>query len=151
MKKILLIALCVAFGSAFAAEDKDEVQTCLKNWKTHPFKGKESDFRVIGSKVKVLGMGDEMIDGQKTNTPELVFVKPTVNVMSKSVIRLLNPNGWYCLKSNVAVMGKTEIEVDCKAKLASATTGATVLGKDETDNGNVTVLGKNTITKVNCQ
>lgn len=151
MKNILLVVLCLACGSAFAATDKEEVQTCLKNWKDHPFKGKDPEFRVIGSKVKVMGMGDEMVDGQKTEKAELVFVKPTVNVMSKSVIHLLNPNGWYCLKSNVAVMGKTEIQIDCKAKLASATTGATVLGKDDTDNGNVTVMGKNTITKVNCQ
>jgi hypothetical protein len=150
MKVLLLIGLLIG-SVAFAAEDKEEVQNCLKTWKQHPFNTGNPDFRVIGSKVKVMGMGDEMIDGQKTEKPELIFVKPTVNVMSKSVIRLLNPNGWYCLKSNVAVMGKTEIEVDCKAKLASASTGATVLGKDDSDNGSVTVLGKNTVTKVNCQ
>lgn len=151
MKLIAILGLSFMCSVALAATDQEEVATCLKNWKTHPFKDKNPDFRIIGSKVKVLGMGDEMVDGQKTNEPELIFVKPTVNVMSKSVIHLLNPNGWYCLKNNVAVMGKTEIEIDCKAKLTSATTGATVLGKDDSDNGSVTVLGKNTVNKVNCQ
>jgi len=150
MTKFLFSAL-MFFSAAAPAADMDEVKTCLRNWKTHPFKTAEPEFRTIGSKVRVMGVGDELVDTEATTKPELVFVKPTVNVMSKSTIRLLNPNGWYCLKNNVAVMGKTEIELDCKAKLASAGSGATVMGKDDSDHGNVTVMGKNTVTKVNCQ
>ncbi len=151
MKKLIFAALLVFSVNAPAAEESEEVATCLKNWKNHPFKTARPEFRTIRSKVKVMGMGDELTDGQTTSTPELILVMPTVNVMSKSVLRLLNPNGWYCLKSNVAVLGKTEIELDCKAKLTAANLGATVLGKDDSDTGNVTVLGKNTVTKVNCQ
>lgn len=149
--KMIFISALMALSSLAFADDVSEVKNCLSHWKDHPFNADQPKFRTISSKVKVMGMGDEMVDGTKTEKPELIFVKPTVNVMSKSKIHLLNPNGWYCLKSNVAVMGKTEFQVDCKAKLASANDGATVMGKDDSDHGNVTVLGKNTVTKVNCQ
>lgn len=53
--------------------------------------------------------------------------------------------------NNLADMGKNQIELDCKTHLASANSGATVMDKDDSDHGNVTVMGKNSVTKVNCQ
>jgi hypothetical protein len=63
---------------------------------------------------------------------------------------LANPNGWYCLKGKVDVMGKTEINLNCKAHLATSTDSVTVAGSDDNDTG-VTVLGKSVVNKVGCQ
>jgi hypothetical protein len=48
--------------------------------------------------------------------------------MGGSTIELLNLNGWYCLWTNVNVMGGLTIKMHCKAHLASATESVTVLG-----------------------
>ena len=42
-----------------------------------------------------------------------MLVRPAVNVMGKSTIRLNNPKGWYCFRSNVTVAGKIDIEAHC--------------------------------------
>lgn len=150
--RLLILALTFTMSGWAVADDsadREEINTCLSNWKTHPFKSATPEFRIMSPTVKVMGVGGEVIDGQKTEKPELVLVRPAVNVMSKSVIKLMNPNGWYCLKNQVAVMGKTSIELDCKAKMTSSRSGATVLGADDEQTG-VTVMGKTEIKKVNC-
>ena len=81
--------------------------------------------------------------------PELVLVKPNVAVMTKNHLNLLNPNGWYCLKGQVSVLGKSEIHLHCKAKLASNRDGVSVLGATDHDSG-VTVLGKSELKRVGC-
>ncbi len=146
---ICLFTLLVGAPVTFAADDLDEVKQCLRNWKTHPFKAAKPEFRTVTSKVKVMGVGGALEDDTPTKEPELVLLKPAVNVMSKSVINLMNPNGWYCLKGKVDVLGKTEINLHCQAHLASTASTATVLGSNEENTG-VTVLGKSVINRLAC-
>jgi hypothetical protein len=79
-----------------------------------------------------------------------VLVNPGVNVMGGTTLELLNPNGWYCFKSNVNVMGSLRIKAACKAHLASAHDGTTVLGSNS-DNKSVTVMGKTQVELVGCE
>jgi hypothetical protein len=149
MKAAFLLLAVVSSLAAFAT-DQDDIKSCLRNWGKHPFSKEDPDFRTIGAKVKVMGIGDDMIDNKTTKEPELVLLKPAVNVMAKNVINLLNPNGWYCMSGRVDVLGRTEINVNCKAHLAASAQGANVMGADETETG-VTVLGKTTISKIGCK
>ena len=150
MKLVSLLVVALVFTGSAWASDLDDVTQCLAHWGQHPFSKTEPKFRTISSKVKVMGVGGEITDGAKTEKPELVLIKPAVNVMSKSVMTLANPNGWYCLKGKVDVMGKTEINIDCKAHLATSTDAVTVAGSDDSDTG-VTVMGKSVVNKVGCK
>ena len=144
---ILVGFLCVAaLKSTARAEDSDEIQTCLTKWGKTPFT-KTSKFRVIGARVKVMGIGKDIDDKVVTSEPELVFIRPAVTVMGKTAINLGNPNGWYCLKGDVAVMGKMEINVNCKAHFASSKDGATVMGSDDHGTG-TTVMGSTRVNRV---
>jgi hypothetical protein len=145
-----LLAIMFLFPVLSHASDADEIRACLEHWHEHPFKGEHPKFRTLISRVKVMGIGDEVGDTAKTAKPDLVLVKPNVTVMSKSVLKLLNPNGWYCLKGKVSVLGKSEIQLHCKAKLASSNSGAVVMGSDNADTGGVTVLGETRVTRVDC-
>jgi len=146
----LIFALVLLFPTLASATDADEIKACLEHWQDHPFKGEHPKFRTLISRVKVMGIGDEVGDTAKTDKPELVLVKPNVTVMSKSVLKLLNPNGWYCMKGKVSVLGKSEIQLHCKAKLASSNSGAVILGSDRADTGGVTVLGETRVKRVDC-
>lgn len=147
--KIVFAVLALAFSVQAWPSDMDDIQECLHTWKIHPF-SETPEFRTIGAKVKVAGIGDDMIDNKTTTEPELVLLKPAVNVMSYNVINLLNPNGWYCMSGRVDVMGRTDINLDCNAHFTTAGAGATVMGTDETDGG-VTVMGYTQLTKLNCK
>ena len=151
--KIAMI-LCLLFTSALVnvvahAKDSDDsddssndraINKCIKQWKNSPFqKGAEADL-VMSPSVKVLGIGKDPSDTKVTSGPRLVLVKPNVNVLGKSTFKLLNPNGWYCFKANVSVLGRLAIQADCKAHLATSTDGANVLGADDSDHG-TSVLG----------
>jgi hypothetical protein len=146
-KKILMGALAfAAMGSskAFANDDEEAIQNCISAWgNKSPFgKNKTHADKVLSPSVKVLGIGGRDInDDQVTTKASLILVKPSVNVMSKSNFRLANPNGWYCLKSTVAVMGKANFEVHCKAHVASNNGDVAVLGANENEQGGVAVLG----------
>jgi hypothetical protein len=142
----LLFTFVTSFASsAYALTDEEDIQICLENWKEHPF-GSKPKFRVITPKVKVMGIGGHMAEEKATDKPELVLIKSNVNVMSKNVMKLSNPNGWYCLQNKVDVMAKTEINLDCKAKLTASSNQATVLGRDDEQTG-VTVMGKTTVNR----
>lgn len=147
----LLFCLIVFFPVTALADDLDEIKACLSHWQGHPFKTESPKFRTLTSRVKVMGIGDETTDDVKTDKPELILIKPNVTVMSKSILRLLNPNGWYCMKGKVSVMGKSEIQLHCHAKLASSNSGAVVMGSDHADSGGVTVLGSTRVVRVGCK
>lgn len=135
----------VTFQSAHAT-DADEIKICLDHWGKTPF-GDKPEFRVVGGKVKVMGIGGNIDESKKTEKPELVLLRPAVTVMAKTVIDLRNPNGWYCLKGETAVMGKMQINLDCHAHMASSTSGATVMGEDQSNSG-TTVMGSTVVTRV---
>jgi hypothetical protein len=145
--KLIAVLLTMAFSFSAAATDMDEIHSCLRNWGKTPFSKDNPDFRVITSKVRVMGVGDNVEDTRPTEKPELVLLKPAVSVMSKSVMKLMNPNGWYCIKGKVDVMGKSEIELHCKAHMASSKESATVMGSNKTETG-VTVMGSTTVNRV---
>jgi hypothetical protein len=65
--------------------------------------------------------------------------------MGGSTIDLLNPNGWYCLRTTVSIVGGVSIRAHCKAQLAATSDGKAMLA-DKTENRgiknlNVTVMG----------
>ncbi|MBX2994218.1 MAG: hypothetical protein KF681_05340 [Bdellovibrionaceae bacterium] len=145
---VLLLALALPFAAR--ADYQKTLDECIAAWKDAPFKKGHAADKTISPGVKVFGIGKSNTDdNDSTSSPKLVLVRPAVNVLGKSTIRLMNPNGWYCFKSNVSVLGKISLEVHCKAHFASAVEGAEVLAADDTQNG-VTVLGSLRVTRVGC-
>lgn len=147
MRKLLAAKWILGFffiaTISWADDDQESIRNCLAAWGKHPFgKNKTMPDKVLSPSVKIMGIGGHDIDDSaQTPAPQLVLVKPSVNVMSKSTFRLGNPKGWYCLKGTVAVMGKAEFELHCDAKLASNNGDVAVLGANENQKGGVAVLG----------
>lgn len=136
-------------GPASAQEVDSAIAACLTAWGSHPF-GKDPKYRTIQTSVKVFGIGGKSGDSETTAAPVLVLVNPGVNVMGGSTIELLNPNGWYCLRSTVNVMGGLTIKAHCDTHLASSIDGATVMG-NSTNNKGVTVMGSTNVERVGCK
>lgn len=160
MKKILLATFLASLlalstlaispsGYCSDTADLNAVKACLSSWSQNPFEAKSPTFRVISSQVKVMGIGHDVEDTKSTDKPELILVKPNVSVMTKTVMKLMNPNGWYCLKGKVAVLGKIEIHLGCESHLASTHDGATVLASNKDSDG-VTVLGASQVIRTEC-
>lgn len=145
---IILSIIIVLSIPVFAEETDDSIVACLKAWGKNPF-GNNPAYKTLGTSVKVFGIGDDTSDSEVTGSPSLVLVNPGVNVMGGSTIELLNPNGWYCLRTNVNVMGGMTIKAHCKAHLASAKEGVTVLGSNS-DQKSITVMGSTKIELVGC-
>ena len=147
---IAVLALAIAPAAAFA-NDQAVLDACIGTWGNSPFKkGKKAD-HVVGTGVKVFGIGSAQSGGdQPTSSPVLVYVRPAVNVMGKSTIRLVNPNGWYCFRSNVTVAGKIEIQAHCKAHLASAKEDGTAVGAVDESNKGVAVFGALRVERFDC-
>jgi hypothetical protein len=139
-------------GAAFA-NDQQALDGCIASW------GKESPFRkgtpantVMGTGVKVFGIGQGQSGNDAvTDKPSLVYVRPAVNVMGKSTIRLSNPKGWYCFRSNVTVAGSMNIEAHCDAHIASAKEDGTSVGATDQSNKGVAVFGALRITRFGCK
>ena len=146
---ILLLPVLVLAGAPAAAEQDDPqaIRECLKKWGNHPFKKENPPYKELAGGVKVLGVGKRVEDTEVTSAPRLVLVNPAVSVLTKNTYRLLNPNGWYCLKDNVTVLGKSVIEALCTSRLTASSKSVTVLGSG---GEGTTVLGKAIIKRVNC-
>jgi len=145
----VILSMTLLFSMpTFATEVDDSIANCLKAWGKHPF-GNNPNYKTLATSVKVFGIGDDPTDSEVTNSPSLVLVNPGVNVMGGSTIDLLNPNGWYCLRTNVNVMGGLTIKVHCKAHLASTTEAVTVLGSNSGQKS-ITVMGSTKIELVGC-
>ena len=108
--------------------------------------------RIIAPGVKVFRIGkNNNGDENVISKPTLILVRPAVNVLGKSTIRLANPEGWYCFKANVTVAGKLTIDTHHSAKIAIAREdGASVLATDESKGG-VAVTGALRVTRFNCK
>jgi hypothetical protein len=146
---IMAIAMLTSVPSLAEAAVDGYIASCLKAWGKHPF-GSNPRFKTMATSVKVFGIGQDPADTERTNTPSLVLVNTGVNVMGGAKLELLNPNGWYCFRSNVNVMGSLIIKAHCKAHLASAHDGTTVLGSNS-DNKSVTVMGSTQIELLGCE
>jgi len=143
------LLLIPTLGWSGAESDKDALQACLKNWGQHPFVEGNPDYRTIAPSVRVFGIGVSVQDDRETEQPELVLIKPSVSVFSRGTLTLLNPQGWYCLEGKVAVFSAVDIQMDCRANLASSSEGAPVLGSNERRDG-VTVFGTSNVNRIGC-
>jgi hypothetical protein len=129
---VALLAFCLtlSFPMVVSAREVDSsIAACLKAWGNQPF-GNTPQFKTLETSVKVFGIGREAGDTEPTSSPSLVLINPSFNVMGGSTIELLNPNGWYCLRTTVSIMGRVSIRAHCKAHLASTSAGTTVLGNN---------------------
>ncbi len=145
----LLGSMLLISTSAFCQTVDPSIASCLRAWGNHPF-GTNPPFRTLATSVKVFGIGGNPSDTVHTNAPALILVNPGVNVMGGTTLELLNPNGWYCFRSNVNVMGSLRIRAACKAHLASANDGVTVLSSNP-DQRSVAVLGSTQVELVGCE
>jgi hypothetical protein len=147
---IILGAAMLFSIPTFATETEvdSSISSCLKAWGKHPF-GNNPKYKTLATSVKVFGIGEDTNDLEVTGSPSLVLINPGVNVMGGTTVELLNPNGWYCFRTNVNVMGGFNIKIHCKAHLASATEGVTVLGSNS-DKNSVTVMGSTEVERVGC-
>jgi hypothetical protein len=105
MKRLLLLGLLFSLSApSFSTETEGFLMSCLKHWGNAPFNEK-SPFTLLASTAKVFGIGQDIEDLLPTPQPKLYLVDAGPNIMGSSTIRLLNPNGYYCFKNNVNVMG----------------------------------------------
>lgn len=150
-KKTTFIAALLAFflaltvPTAVSAQQVDSsIAACLKAWGDHPF-GKNPQFKTLDTSVKVFGIGTSAGDTAPTSSPSLVLINPIINVVGGSTIDLMNPNGWYCLRTTVSILGGVSIRAHCKAQLAATSDGAAVRSSEGENRGiknlNVTVIG----------
>ena len=135
------------------ANDQKVLDACIASWGSKsPFKKGTPATSVIAPGVKVFGIGGSgATHDAPTDKAALVLIRPAVNVAGKSTIRLANPKGWYCFRSNVTVAGKIEIEAPCNAQLASAKEDGTSVGAVDESNKGVAVFGALRVTRVGCK
>ena len=137
-----LLAFCLGLSvpMVVSAQEVDSpIAACLKAWGDHPF-GKNPQFKNLETSVTVFGIGKKAADSEPTSSPSLVLINPIFNAMGESTIELLNPNGWYCLRTTVSVLGWVNIRAHCKAQLAATSDGNTVLGNN-TENRAIKNIG----------
>ena len=134
------------------ANDQPALDACIASWgKASPFKPGHGADSVISSGVKVFGVGSgQSGNDAPTDKPALVLVRPAVNVMGRTTIKLANPNGWYCFRSNVTVAGSMNIEAPCKAHIASAKEDGTTVGAADESGKGVAVFGALRVTRTDC-
>lgn len=146
------IALIAFLSMSAYAQDQASLDGCINSWgKSSPFKKGTKADSVIAPSVKVFGVGGSgQVNDHATDKPALVLVRPAVNVMGKTRIRLENPKGWYCFRSNVNVAGSMEIEAPCNAHIASAKEDGTSVGAVDETNKGVSVFGALRITRYGC-
>ncbi|MFO1263501.1 MAG: hypothetical protein U1E84_09230 [Rhodoferax sp.] len=148
MALAVVLGVVVPVVNAMADDSDSGINSCLKAWGKHPF-GKNPSYKTLSTSVKVFGIGKDTSDSEETSTPSLVMVNPGVNVAGGKTVKVLNPNGWYCFRTTVSVMGGMTIQAHCKAHLA--TTSGEVMGtaKDAEGKG-VTVLGSTQVERIGC-
>jgi hypothetical protein len=149
----LLLGACALVSGVAAQETTPEtdspVDGCLFAWDKQPF-GRHPAYKTLSTSVKVFGIGHETADTEVTPNPALILVNPGVNVGGGTVVQLLNPNGWYCFRTTVNVMGGMTIKAHCKAHLA--TTSGNVLGSNNgADGKGISVLGSIVVERVGCE
>lgn len=151
MRRVMIGLMLVAAGAAHAS-DQQALDGCIASWGSKsPFKKGTSADAVIGTGVKVFGIGSgQSGNDAPTDKPALILVRPAVNVMGKSTIRLNNPKGWYCFRSNVTVAGALHIEAHCTAQIASAKEDGTSVGAVDESNKGVAVFGALRVSRFGC-
>jgi len=152
MRLTALLAVCLVGSASAATQDQAALDGCIASWgKRSPFpKGTPAE-TIIGTGVKVFGVGSSQTGNDlPTDKPALILVRPAVNVMGKSTIRLSNPKGWYCFRSNVTVAGALHIDAHCTAQIASAKEDGTSVGAVDESHSGVAVFGALRVTRFGC-
>ena len=149
IRKLVLAAFLAAPAAALADPVLD---ACISSWgKKSPFKKGTPADGTIATGVKVFGIGSgQSGNDAPTDKPALYLVRPAVNVAGKSVIRLNNPKGWYCFRSNVTVAGALHIDAHCTAQIASAQEDGTAVGAVDESATGVAVFGALRINRFGC-
>ena len=155
-----LLASCLLVGVAAHAQTKPlsgapetggdaaALDACLNAWGQHPF-GSRPVYTRLSTAVKISGVGPATADRSATDHPSLILVEPMVNVLGDASLTLANPNGWYCLRAPVNVLGALRIQLHCRARMAAASGGATVWGSGHAAPG-VTVMGAIQVERIGC-
>jgi len=147
---VMAFCLALSFATPVSAREVDSsIAACLKAWGDHPF-GDAPQFKTLDSSVTVFGIGGKTADTAYTSSPALVLINPSLNMMGGSTIELMNPHGWYCLRTTVTIMGRVGIRAHCNAKLASTSAGSTVLGNNA-ENRNIKDLTVTTMGSVSVE
>lgn len=143
------ILLAAAFG---AHAQQQALDGCIASWGAKsPFKKGTPATSVIATGVKVFGIGSgQSGNDAPTDKPALILVRPAVNVAGKSTIRLNNPKGWYCFRSNVTVAGAMHIQAHCTAQIASAKEDGTSVGAVDESSKGVAVFGALRVIRFGC-
>jgi hypothetical protein len=152
IRSLCIAAALLSMAGASFASDQAALDGCIASWgKQSPFKKGTPADTTIATGVKVFGIGKSQ-SGNDTPTekPSLIMVRPAVNVAGKSTIRLSNPKGWYCFRSNVTVAGSLNIEAHCNAHIASAREDGTSVGAVDESNKGVAVFGALRVTRFDC-
>lgn len=143
-----LLALCFTLAlpqAATATEIDSSIAACLKTWGDHPF-GDNPQYKTLGPSFTVFGIGGGASDTEATSSPSLVLIQPSYNLMGVSNIELMNPKGWYCMRTAVSIVGNVNLRAHCKAQLAGNSDGLTMrAGKGENrrfKDLSVTVMGR---------
>ncbi len=129
---VALLALCLALSipTAVSAKEIDSsIAACLKAWGEHPF-GENPKYKTVGMSFKVFGIGSMASDTERTASPSLVLIEPSFNLLGGSTMELLNPNGWYCVRTTVSLLGSVSVRAHCKAQLAGTSAGNTAVGNN---------------------
>ena len=152
MKRIALATIIALASASALADNQAALDGCIASWgKKSPFrKGTPAD-ATIATGVKVFGIGSgQSGNDPATDKPALYLVRPAVNVAGKSRIRLNNPKGWYCFRSNVTVAGAMHIDAHCTAQIASAKDDGTSVGAADESGKGVAVFGALRINRFGC-
>jgi hypothetical protein len=152
MKRITLATILALASAGAFANDQAALDGCIASWgKKSPFKKGTPADAVIATGVKVFGIGSgQSGNDPATSQPALYLVRPAVNVAGKSRIRLNNPKGWYCFRSNVTVAGAMHIDAHCTAQIASAKEDGTSVGAADESGKGVAVFGALRINRFGC-
>ena len=152
IRSLLVAAALMSMAGASLADDQTALDGCIASWgKQSPFKKGTPADSTIATGVKVFGIGKSQSGNDApTAKPSLILVRPAVNVAGKSTIRLSNPKGWYCFRSNVTVAGSLNIEAHCNAHIASAKEDGTSVGAVDESNKGVAVFGALRVTRFDC-
>ena len=152
IRTCLSLVLLAASGVALADEDQKALDGCIAQWGSKsPFRKGTPAETVVATGVKVFGVGASSSGNDSpTRHASLILVRPAVNVMGRSTIKLGNPKGWYCFRSNVNVAGKMEIDAPCDAHIASAKEDGTSVGATDDSQKGVTVFGALRVTRHGC-
>ena len=152
MTRRLAISLLLLVPALASANDQAVLDACISSWGSKsPFKKGTRQDATIGTGVKVFGIGSgQSGNDAPTDKPALIMVRPAVNVAGKSVIRLSNPKGWYCFRSNVTVAGALHIDAHCTAQIASAKEDGTSVGAVDQSGSGVAVFGALRVNRFGC-